>query len=128
MISSHLPLHRIFRLPFIAAVALFAGLLLAGCTARAATPPMVSASVVEALSVPNPAGYQRAIDPWDFQFPRDHGSHPEFRTEWWYYTGNLDGPNGEEFGFQLTFFRSALTPEEAERPSTLASNQVYMAH
>jgi predicted secreted hydrolase len=99
----------------------------AGCTAQAAT-PVVSASVVEALSVPNAAGYARAIEPWPFEFPRDHGPHPEFRTEWWYYTGNLDGPDGAEFGFQLTFFRSALTPEEAERDSTLASNQVYMAH
>jgi predicted secreted hydrolase len=107
--------------------ALIVLLLLAGCSAQAAS-PMVTASVVEALSVPDPSGYARAIEPWDFQFPRDHGPHPDFRTEWWYYTGNLDGPDGEEFGFQLTFFRSALTPTEAERASTLASNQVFMAH
>jgi len=40
-----------------------------------------------------------------FQFPRDHGSHPEFRTEWWYVTGHLDAANGQRFGFQATFFR-----------------------
>ncbi|MGL4650434.1 MAG: lipocalin-like domain-containing protein [Caldilineaceae bacterium] len=102
--------------------------LLAGCAAQAAARPVVSASVVQALSVPDPSGYARAIEPWPFEFPRDHGPHPEFRTEWWYYTGNLDGPNGEQFGYQLTFFRSALTPEEIARDSSLASNQVYMAH
>lgn len=42
-----------------------------------------------------------------FTFPRDHGSHPEFRTEWWYLTGHLDGPNGRRLGFQVTFFRQA---------------------
>jgi predicted secreted hydrolase len=42
-----------------------------------------------------------------FVFPRDHGSHPEFRTEWWYVTGHLDAKNGQRFGFQVTFFRQA---------------------
>lgn len=40
-----------------------------------------------------------------FVFPRDHGSHPEFRTEWWYVTGHLDAKDGRRFGFQVTFFR-----------------------
>ncbi len=42
-----------------------------------------------------------------FVFPRDHGSHPEFRTEWWYVTGHLDAEGGRRFGFQVTFFRQA---------------------
>lgn len=42
-----------------------------------------------------------------FEFPRDHGSHPEFRTEWWYVTGHLDAEGGQRFGFQATFFRQA---------------------
>jgi predicted secreted hydrolase len=42
-----------------------------------------------------------------FVFPRDHGSHPEFRTEWWYVTGHLDAAGGRRFGFQVTFFRQA---------------------
>ncbi len=42
-----------------------------------------------------------------FSFPRDHGSHPEFRTEWWYVTGHLDATGGQRFGFQVTFFRQA---------------------
>lgn len=42
-----------------------------------------------------------------FAFPRDHGSHPEFRTEWWYVTGHLDAAEDQRFGFQVTFFRQA---------------------
>lgn len=42
-----------------------------------------------------------------FVFPRDHGSHPDFRTEWWYITGHLDSKDGHRFGFQVTFFRQA---------------------
>ena len=44
------------------------------------------------------AGYQ-------FAFPRDHASHPEFKLEWWYYTGNLETSAGRRFGYQVTFFR-----------------------
>ncbi len=42
-----------------------------------------------------------------FEFPRDHGSHPEFRTEWWYITGHLESQNKQRFAFQVTFFRQA---------------------
>ena len=43
-----------------------------------------------------------------FDFPRDHGSHPEFRIEWWYITGHLRDEEARRFGFQATFFRYAL--------------------
>ncbi len=57
------------------------------------------------------------------QFPRDHGAHPEFRTEWWYITGWLEGP----LGFQITFFRAR--PEEAsDNPSSFNPRQVLFAH
>jgi predicted secreted hydrolase len=42
-----------------------------------------------------------------FSFPRDHGSHPEFKLEWWYITGHLFAEDGRRFGYQATFFRSA---------------------
>ncbi len=106
---------------------LLAALLLAGCSAQAAA-PVVSASVIEALAVEDSTGYALALEPRSFTFPADHGPHPDFRTEWWYYTGNLDGAAGSEYGYQLTFFRSALTPDAPARTSTLASNQIYMAH
>lgn len=102
-------------------------LLAAGCRAQAADRP-ISASVVEAMRAPDDADFARAYAPRAFDFPRDHGAHPDYRTEWWYYTGNLTADDGTPFGFQLTFFRSALTPEMPARESTLASNQVYMAH
>src|SRR5581483_3128379 len=55
-------------------------------------------------------GFAQVLAPRAFEFPRDHGPHPDYRQEWWYVTGNLDGPNGERFGFELTFFRFALAP------------------
>ena len=76
----------------------------------------------------DPAQYELARPGYRYQFPRDHFNHPAFQTEWWYYTGNLTGPDGGQYGYQLTFFRTALAPEMPVRTSTLATNQVYMAH
>jgi predicted secreted hydrolase len=108
------------------AVALALAFALAGCSGAPQT--VVSANVVEAMSAPAGENFARAFEPIEFEFPRDHGPHPEFRTEWWYYTGNLRDAAGGDYGYQLTFFRSALTPEMAARSSDLASNQVYMVH
>ena len=74
------------------------------------------------------SGFERAIDPWQWQFPRDYGAHPGFQTEWWYYTGNLADADGRRFGFQFTIFRRAIAPEAAETDSEWRSNQLYMAH
>jgi predicted secreted hydrolase len=59
--------------------------------------------------------FARATSPRAFQFPRDHGPHPEFRHEWWYVTGHLNAAAGQRFGFELTFFRLGLAPP---RPPT----------
>ncbi len=67
-------------------------------------------SVAAALGAADPRGFARALAPRPFVFPADHGPHPDFRTEWWYYTGNLAARDGRRFGFQLTFFRIALAP------------------
>jgi predicted secreted hydrolase len=75
-----------------------------------------------------PDGFAIAALPRSFRFPDDHGAHSGFRTEWWYYTGNVATDAGRRFAFQLTFFRFALSPQVAERASAWASNQVYMAH
>lgn len=90
--------------------------------------PVASANVVAALSGEPPAGFARAMEPRTFDFPRDHGAHPEYQTEWWYFTGNLVDAAGNEFGYQFTIFRTALAPEMPARESELATNQVYMAH
>ena len=87
-----------------------------------------SASVSDTLSSKADEGFARALEPMTLQFPRDHGAHPEYQIEWWYYTGNLHTDDGKAFGYQLTFFRFALTPQMPERTSHFATNQVYMAH
>ena len=74
------------------------------------------------------SGFARAIDPWDWQFPLDHGAHPAFQTEWWYYTGNLATADGRRFGFQFTIFRRALSPFSPPTDSEFRTNDIYMAH
>ena len=73
-------------------------------------------------------GFARAIDPRSFRFPDDHGPHPEFQTEWWYFTGNLFSESGRRFGYQLTIFRFALGKESQMRKSEWAAQNVYMGH
>jgi predicted secreted hydrolase len=77
---------------------------------------------------PEDPGFARATTPREFRFPRDHGAHEEFATEWWYFTGNVYSPSNRHFGFELTFFRYALSAEPVERESAWASNQVWLAH
>ena len=75
------------------------------------------------------SGFARVSEPRELSFPRDHASHDQFRSEWWYFTGNLDAADGRHFGFELTFFRVALEPVGAEpRASAWATKQVWMAH
>ena len=66
------------------------------------------------------------VKPRRLAFPRDHGAHPEYRTEWWYLTGWL-GQGPSAMGFQLTFFRSR-TQHAPENPSRLAPSQLLFAH
>lgn len=73
--------------------------------------------------------FTQALEGYRYQFPRDHGSHDEFRTEWWYYTGNLTTKDGRAFGYQLTFFRRGMPPQQVETlPSRWSITQLYLAH
>jgi predicted secreted hydrolase len=63
-----------------------------------------------------------------FQFPRDHGAHPEYKTEWWYYVGHLKAGSGESFGYQLTFFRVALRKPDPQARSAWSLHTIYFAH
>ncbi len=104
-------------------------LLVLAANACAASPqPQVQARLV-GLAVA-PGNYSRADGPRALVFPRDLGPHPDFQTEWWYYTGNLAAPDGQRFGFQLTFFRRALLgpAERSPRSSIWGADQVYLAH
>lgn len=73
-------------------------------------------------------GFARVLEPRPFVFPRDHGPHHEFRSEWWYLTGNLDDEEGRHYGFQLTFFRFGLPPSIPERESAWVARDIYMGH
>jgi predicted secreted hydrolase len=99
---------------------------LAGCAPRPTQQPTAQISGLPAAA----GSFQRAVGERVFIFPGDHGAHPAFQTEWWYYTGNLHTPDGRQFGFQLTFFRRALPPDPAgtARASDWAAGQVYLAH
>lgn len=90
--------------------------------AWAASPP---AKTSDGFAVPQPGV--------TFTFPRDHGSHPEFRLEWWYITGHLFAADGLRYGFQVTFFRQAgplaVASDGAMRSSeSFATDQLFLAH
>jgi len=90
--------------------------------------PQARLSLAGTLGGADTAGYARATAPRPFRFPADHGPHPDFRTEWWYVTGNVETSDGRPVGFQLTFFRSALAPTPPTTASPWATNQAWMAH
>jgi predicted secreted hydrolase len=76
-----------------------------------------------------PAGFRSAEPGYRYHFPRDHGAHDDFRTEWWYYTGHLTAENGRRFGYQVTFFRRGVEPDRVgANPSRWAIRQLYLAH
>ncbi|MEP7285534.1 MAG: lipocalin-like domain-containing protein [Chloroflexota bacterium] len=94
---------------------------------QSASQPAYSADVVSALSGGDTTGYARALKVRDFAFPQDYGAHPDFQTEWWYYTGNLATQDGRRFGFEFTIFRRAIAPTLPARQSLWATNQIYFA-
>ncbi|MCY3832691.1 MAG: carotenoid 1,2-hydratase [Chloroflexi bacterium] len=88
----------------------------------------LSASTQFQAPPPATGGFARAIESWDWRFPRDHGAHPEFQTEWWYYTSVLATTGGRRFGYQFTIFRRALSPRPQQTESEFRANDIYMAH
>lgn len=108
---------------------LIVGIMLAACGDPSGDGlPQARISAIQSLRGADAAGFARAADPRPFVFPQDHGPHPQYASEWWYYTGNLDAADGRHFGFQLTFFRSALAPAHPQRASDWAATNIYMAH
>jgi len=72
--------------------------------------------------------FQEARQGRILEFPRDHGTHPDFKQEWWYYSGHLESPDGELLGYQITFFRLALeSPEPKGSPAESVQN-IFAAH
>lgn len=77
-------------------------------------------------------GFKRVLQAKEFQFPRDHLSHQDYQTEWWYFSGNLSTENKHNkarrsFAYQFTLFRFAMHPNSTKR-SPWRSNNIYMAH
>ena len=87
-------------------------------------------TVASLLTAPSSEGFSRATKVRQFQFPQDHAAHADYRNEWWYLTGNLvDELNpAQTFGFQVTFFRIALSTDPIKRDSAWHTNQLWMAH
>ena len=102
--------------------------------------PLVQTSIdLNTAMAGDTTGYDRAVNARDLVYPDDFGPHPTFKTEWWYFTGNVDDETGRKFGYELTIFRSALAPperdqaatepsENSEATSRWSSDQLYMAH
>jgi predicted secreted hydrolase len=84
--------------------------------------------LAQVLGGEDTAGFARATQVRMFRFPADHGPHPEYRSEWWYLTGNLADAGGRRFGYQWTLFRFALQPKVPLRRSAWATRDVYLGH
>ena len=80
------------------------------CAPRAFRPLVPVVLFVSFIVSSTAADWRFALPGWLYEFPRDHRPHPEFKTEWWYFTGNLRVENGRRFGYQLTFFRQGIRP------------------
>ncbi len=76
------------------------------------------------------AGWEVARPGWRYEFPRDHHPHADFKTEWWYFTGNLRNDRGRRFGYELTFFRQGIRPpdERAGTSSRFVVGDLKFAH
>lgn len=90
---------------------------------RAALVWIVALQLVAATDQP----FRLAEPGYHYSFPRDHFNHPDFQTEWWYYTGNVRTSQGRRFGFELTFFRFGI--ERSSAPAAVWDvRNVWMAH
>jgi predicted secreted hydrolase len=92
---------------------------------------LLAVGVVDMASqAPGPtprAEWKQATAGYRFEFPRDHASHPDYKIEWWYYTGNVRTREGRRFGYQVTFFRVGIDHTPAN-PSRWAVRDLYMTH
>ena len=90
------------------------------CVVTAAVAAAAYCAGSASWSAPAQANHADVVAVHRIEFPRDEGSHPQFRTEWWYLTGWLRTPDGDPLGFQITFFRSRPGIDEGN-PSRFAA-------
>lgn len=90
---------------------------------------LLGAPLLAQVPATTPDGFAVARPGYRFAFPRDHGSHPAFRTEWWYFTGHLWSADGtRRFGYQLTFFRQASPKAAWTGSAAWRTDQIHLAH
>jgi len=94
---------------------------------RRAMATAIASALALFSSVASLAQFQPALPGYRFEFPRDFFNHPDYQTEWWYYTGNLQTAEGKKFGFELTFFRQGVSRVPAES-SPWDLRDIYFAH
>lgn len=103
----------------------------AGCEQRPDVPSAApdTPDLSALLGSARDGAYRQALEPRTFEFPRDHGPHDGYRNEWWYLTGHLDAANGRRFGYELTLFRFALSPDPPPAQSSAwATNSIHVGH
>jgi predicted secreted hydrolase len=105
-------------------------LLLASCAPATLPSAEVQVPAMESTAVAIATGFAVADGSRPLTFPKDFGAHEDFRTEWWYYTGNLQTTEGRHFGFELTIFRVGLVPPTVQIPSDSQwyNRNLYFAH
>ena len=103
---------------------------LSACAPKTVPSAELQAADVASLNAGIPPGFFAVDGSRPLSFPEDFGAHPDFRTEWWYYTGNLQTPEGRHFGFEWTVFRVGLLPPAVELPedSQWYDHSLYFAH
>jgi predicted secreted hydrolase len=89
---------------------------------------MLALLLVAALAGASESEYRQALPGYRYAFPRDYFEHPAYRTEWWYYTGNLRTAAGRRYGFEMVFFRQAQRRGQAENRSAWRIDDLYLAH
>lgn len=90
----------------------------------------IACVLLVALAIPSLSAseFTLALPGYEFEFPRDHGAHPGYRTEWWYYTGHLRTAAGKRYGFEVTFFRVAVAPPDSKRETAWDLQHIMPAH
>lgn len=87
--------------------------------------------ILSTPSFPQSTRFKLALPGYNFQFPRDHAAHPDYRTEWWYFTGNVKSEQVHRYGYELTIFRHRIddsTETFEANPSRWAEGNFYFAH
>ena len=91
--------------------------------------PLLAAVFILGAAPAHPESWRQALPGYRYQFPGDHGAHEAFRTEWWYFSGNLQDSRGEKYSFMLTFFRVGLRPGAPPvSKSRWALRNLYFGH